>query len=92
MYVHGVSLRPWVLDSYTQILGEVTNESGQFWDLVGIEVNFYENPHRFIGKTYVAITDFYPGQTRTFEREVEVPLGSIARYEVLTTSTERIGQ
>jgi len=91
MYMHGVSFRPAVLDSYTEVRGQITNESGKFWDLVGIEMNFYGHDGAFLDKMYVSTIDFRAGQTRTFKQDVRIPLGEIARYEVLTISTNRIG-
>ena len=69
-------------DNSSEIIGEITNNSGHEFGLATFQVSFYDYSGRLIETSSFMVGSFLSGQTRSFDASVELPVASINTYKI----------
>ncbi len=66
----------------TEIIGEMTNDSGQNYSLINFMVSVYDKDSNLLATGYINISDFADGETKSFSGLIDIDFNKIAKYRI----------
>jgi len=66
----------------TEIIGEMTNDSGQNYSLINFLLSVYDQDRNLLATGYINISDFENGETKSFSGLIDIDVNKIAKYRI----------
>jgi len=75
-----ISFRDFV--GMTEIIGEMTNDTGQDYSLANFMVSVYDDEGKLLATSYINMMNFEHGETKTFTGLVDINVGQVKQYRI----------